>query len=68
MGPYRIEATAYGLQPGFQVFLDEDETPWMHISIVSPTQFILKGGDKLRAGSRKSIPSPSASSTPTAGR
>jgi alpha-tubulin suppressor-like RCC1 family protein len=57
-GPYRIEATAYGLQPGFRVFLDEDETPWMHISIVSPTQFVLKGGDKLRARVKKKHPFP----------
>jgi hypothetical protein len=57
-GPYRIEATGYGLQPGFQVFLDDDDTPWTHLKIVSPTQFILKGGDKLQARVKKKHPFP----------
>ncbi len=56
--PFRIEATGWGLQPGFQVFLDQDEAPYAHVAVMSPTQFTIKGGDKLKARVKRKDPFP----------
>jgi uncharacterized repeat protein (TIGR01451 family) len=55
--PFRIKISGSNLQPGVQVFIGADETPWPDVKYKDATMLILKG-TTLKSRFAKGVPTP----------
>lgn len=53
--PFRIKLTGTNFQPGAQVFIGTDTTPWPSVRYVSTTMLVLKKGSTLKARFPKGV-------------
>jgi uncharacterized repeat protein (TIGR01451 family) len=54
--PFRIRIDGTNFQPGIQVFIGSDTTPWPNVKLKNTTRITLKGGATLKAKFPKNVP------------
>lgn len=54
--PFRIRIDGANFQPGIQVFIGSDTTPWPNVKQKDTTRITLKGGATLKAKFPKNVP------------
>jgi hypothetical protein len=47
--PFKLKVSGTNFDPGIQVFIGGDASPWYNVSYRDPTYLILKGGGSLKA-------------------
>jgi uncharacterized repeat protein (TIGR01451 family) len=65
--PFRIRITGSNFQPGIQVFIGSDETPWPEVKYKNSTTLVLKGAT-LKSQFPKGVPTPIRLVNPDGGR
>jgi uncharacterized repeat protein (TIGR01451 family) len=56
MNPFRIRLRGTNFQPGIQVFIGDDTTPWPDVKYKDTTQITLRRGANLKARFPKGVP------------
>ena len=56
MDPFRIRIDGTNFQPGIQVFIGNDLTPWPDVRYKNSTRLVLKGGRALKDKFPKNVP------------
>jgi uncharacterized repeat protein (TIGR01451 family) len=54
--PFRVKISGGNFQPGVQVFIGSDTTPWPNVTYKSSVRITLKGGADLKAKFPKGVP------------